>query len=60
VAHVGLPDPGCGHRVIGPEEFEGHTAAKHAGWTATYELLRPLPNQLQRVVVRRVEEPPAT
>jgi hypothetical protein len=29
------------------------------GWTATYELLRPYPNQRQRVVYRRSEPPPS-
>ena len=48
---------GCGHRVIGPWDLEGHAAAEHPGWTATYELLRPYPDQLQRVVFRRVEGP---
>ena len=56
----GCPLEGCGHRVMGPWELEGHTAAEHPGWVAVYELLRPYPNQLQRVVVRRVDEPPAT
>jgi hypothetical protein len=50
----GCPIQGCGHRVIGPDELEGHTAAEHPGWVARYDLLRPYPNQLQRVVVRRV------
>jgi len=38
---VGCPIQGCGHRVIGPWELEGHAAAKHPGWVARYELLRP-------------------
>jgi hypothetical protein len=42
---------GCGHRVIGPCELEGHAAAAHPGWVARYELVRPYPNQLQRVVL---------
>ena len=54
----GCPIQGCGHRVIGPDELEGHTAAEHPGWVARYDLLRPYPNQLQRVVVRRVDDPP--
>jgi hypothetical protein len=45
----GCPIRGCGQRVIGPDELEGHTAAEHPGWVARYELLRPYPNQLQRV-----------
>jgi hypothetical protein len=54
------PIEGCGHRVIGPWELERHSAAEHPGWAACYELVRPYPNQLQRVVFRRVEEPPAS
>jgi hypothetical protein len=57
---VGLPLEGCGWRSIGPEELEGHTAAEHPGWTAAYELVWPYPNQLQRVLYRRVEPPPAS
>jgi hypothetical protein len=53
----GCPLEGCGHRVIGPWELEDHTAAEHPGWVAVYELLRPYPNQRQRVVFRRVEDP---
>jgi hypothetical protein len=30
------------------------------GWEARYELVRPYPNQLQRVVYRQIENPPAT
>jgi hypothetical protein len=55
----GCPIPGCGHRVIIPDALERHTAAEHPGWTATYELLRPYPNQLERVVYRQVEAPPS-
>jgi hypothetical protein len=56
----GCPIEGCGHRVIGPWDLEGHAEAEHPGWAARYELLRPYPNQLQRVVFRRLEGPPAT
>ena len=56
----GCPLQGCGHRVILPWDLEGHAAAEHPGWVARYELVRPLPNQLERVVFRRVEEPPAS
>jgi hypothetical protein len=52
----GCPIEGCGWRCIGPDELEGHAAAEHPGWMATYELLRPYPDQLQRVVFRRVED----
>jgi hypothetical protein len=41
------PIQGCSHRVLGPWDLEGHTAAEHPGWIATYELLRLSPNQLQ-------------
>jgi hypothetical protein len=54
----GCPIDGCGRWFLGPWELEGHTAAEHPGWTATYELLRPYPNQRQRVVYRR-SAPPA-
>jgi hypothetical protein len=43
--------------VLGPDELEGHTAAEHPGWTATYELLRPYPHQRQRVTYRRNASP---
>jgi hypothetical protein len=41
----GCPIEGCGRWVIGPWGLGGHTAAEHPDWTATYELLRPYPNQ---------------
>jgi hypothetical protein len=53
----GCPIDRCGYRVIIPHELEGHTAFEHPGWTATYELVRPYPNQLERVVYRQVEIP---
>jgi hypothetical protein len=52
-AKWGCPIEGCGRWVLGPWDLEGHTAVAHPGWTATYELLRPYPNQRQRVVYRR-------
>jgi hypothetical protein len=62
---LGLHDPGqpweqwsCPIEGCGPWYLEGHTAAEHPGWTATYELLRPYPSQRQRVVYRR-NVPPA-
>jgi hypothetical protein len=56
---LACPIQGCSHRVIGPWNWR-ITAAEPPGWVATYELLRPYPNQLQRVVYRQVEDPPAT
>jgi hypothetical protein len=53
----GCPLDGCGQWVIGPWDLEAHTAAQHPGWVATYELLRPYPNQRVRVVFRRVQAP---
>jgi hypothetical protein len=58
-AQWGCPIQGCGRWFLGPWDLEGHTAAEHPGWTATYELLRPYPNQRQRVVYRR-SAPPAS
>jgi hypothetical protein len=49
----GCPIKDCGRWFLGPWDLEAHTAAEHPGWTATYELLRPYPNQRQRVVYRR-------
>jgi hypothetical protein len=56
----GCPLEGCGWRSLGPEELEGHTAAEHPGWVATYKLVWLHPNQLQRILFRRVEPPPAS
>jgi hypothetical protein len=57
---VGLPDRRLRQVFLGPWDLEGHTAAEHPGWAATYQLLRPYPNQRMRVVFRQVEDPPAT
>jgi hypothetical protein len=46
--------------VVLPEDLEGHTAASHPGWVARYQVVRPLPNQLEHVVFRRVEQPSAS
>jgi hypothetical protein len=55
----GCPLPGyCW--VIVPWDLEAHATVDHPGWVARYELVRPLPRQHERVVFRRVEEPPAT
>ena len=53
----GCPIEGCEQWVIGPWGLEWHTEAEHPGWTATYELLRPYPNQRMRVVYRRSAAP---
>jgi len=45
----------CEARVIWPRDLEGHTAQAHPGWTATYEIVRPYPRQLLRVVYRRMD-----
>ncbi|HKP99130.1 MAG TPA: hypothetical protein VJ735_02275 [Actinomycetes bacterium] len=49
----GCPIKGCGRWFPDPWDLEGHTAAEHPAWTATYQLPRPDPNQRQRVVCRR-------
>jgi hypothetical protein len=56
----GCPIDGCGRWFLGPWDLEWHTEAEHPDWTATYELLRPYPNQRQRVVYRRSDRPPAS
>jgi hypothetical protein len=45
----------CEAGVIWPGDLEGHTAKAHPGWTATFEVVRPYPRQLLRVVYRRVD-----
>jgi hypothetical protein len=64
--HLQWGCPLCGYWAGLPWFLEGHTDAEHPGWTATYELVRPLPRQVLRVVYRRVAgqgpgegEPPA-
>jgi hypothetical protein len=56
----GCPIDDCGQWFLAPWDLEWHTAAEHPGWTAAYELLRPYPNQRQRVVYRRTDRPPTT
>ena len=53
----GCPIKGCVRWVLSPWDLEWHTAAKHPAWPATYQLLRPYPNQRQRVVYRRNAPP---
>jgi hypothetical protein len=54
-AQWSCPLEGCDFEEFLPWALEGHTAAEHPGWVARYELVRALPNQLERVVFRRVE-----
>jgi hypothetical protein len=54
----GCPLAGCDQWVILPWALEAHASADHPGWVARYELVRPLPDQYERVVFRRVEAPP--
>jgi hypothetical protein len=50
----------CEYRAVEPEALEVHTTAEHPRWIAVYEVVRPYPQQLVRVVYRRVEGPPAS
>jgi hypothetical protein len=34
------PIPGCGHPVMRPRDLEPHTAAEHAGWSASWHASR--------------------
>jgi len=43
----------CDYQCFVPTWLEGHTAAEHPGWTARYEVVRPYPRQVLRVVYRR-------
>jgi hypothetical protein len=43
-----------------PWDLEWHTKVEDPDWTATYELLRPYPNQRRRVVYRRGDQPPVS
>ncbi len=54
----GCPLPGCDTWVILPWDLEAHATADHPGWVARRELVRSLPDQYERVVFRRVKEPP--
>jgi hypothetical protein len=50
----GCPIDGCGQWFLGPWDLAWHTTAERPGWTAPYQLLRPYPNQRQRVAYRRL------
>lgn len=56
----GCPLPSCDWWVILPWDLQAHAAADHPCWVARDELVRPLPRQYERVVFRRVEEPPTS
>jgi hypothetical protein len=43
----------CPCRCFIPTWLEDHTAAEHPGWTARFEVVRPYPRQVLRVVYRR-------
>jgi hypothetical protein len=43
----------CEARAIWPADLEDHTAEAHPGWTARFEIVRPYPRQVLRVVYRR-------
>jgi hypothetical protein len=65
---LGLHDPGqpwekwaarsraAASRSSAPGIWSGTPRAEHPGWTATYQLLRPYPNQRMRVVYRQVDD----
>jgi hypothetical protein len=46
----------CGYRCFVPTWLEDHTAAAHPGWVARFEVVRPYPRQLLRVVYRQVTD----
>ena len=46
----------CPAQCFAPDWLEDHTAAEHPGWTARYEILRPYPRQLLRVVYCRTAD----
>jgi hypothetical protein len=54
----GCPIQGCGRWFLGPWTWRATPGPSTPAWTATYELLRPHPNQRQRVTYRR--SPPPT
>lgn len=45
--------PLCEHRATAPWDLEGHTTQQHPGWTAMFEIVRPDPPQLLRVLYHR-------
>jgi hypothetical protein len=49
--------PLCEHRATAPWDLEGHTTQQHPGWTARFEIVRPDPPQLLRVLYHRSAAP---
>jgi hypothetical protein len=49
--------PLCEHRASAPWDLEGHTTRQHPGWTASFEIVRPSPRQLLRVIYYRSDGP---
>lgn len=47
----------CPYQCFIAPWLEEHTAAEHPGWTARFEIVRPYPSQVLRVVYTRSEEP---
>jgi hypothetical protein len=45
--------PLCEHRATAPWDLESHTTRRHPGWTARFEIVRPSPRQLLRVIYHR-------
>jgi len=45
--------PLCEQRTSAPWDLEGHTTRQHPGWTARFEIVRPSPRQLLRVLYHR-------
>jgi hypothetical protein len=49
--------PLCGHRASAPRVLEAHTTRQHPGWTARFEIVRPSPRQLLRVIYHQSDKP---
>jgi hypothetical protein len=46
----------CGYRCFVPTWLEDHTDGEHPGWVARFEVVRPYPRQVLRVVYRRAAD----
>ena len=51
--------PLCGYRASAPWDLEVHTTRRHPGWWARFELVRPSPRPLLRVVYHCGDAPGA-